>query len=75
MSNGSQVSFLFLGNNRQYMLVYAKAISSWIRKVLSFSKEDMSLGTFQGAVVSAALLADVCLVTILQMNGQSIYSS
>ena len=43
--DGFCVSFLFLGNSRQYMPVCAKMISSWVRKFLDISRACMSLGT------------------------------
>ena len=39
------VSFLFVGNNRQHMSLCTTMISSWVRKVLSISKAHISLGT------------------------------
>ena len=54
---------LFLGNNRQHRPVYAKTISSWVRKVLCVAKAHMSLGSLWGV---AALAAGVSLVSILQ---------
>ena len=42
--DGSQVSSLFLVNNRQHMPVCAKMISSWVRRVLCIVKAHMSLG-------------------------------
>ena len=50
---------LFLGNNRQHWPVCAKAISSWVRKVLCVAKTHMSLGSLWGAAASAALAAGV----------------
>ena len=64
--DGSLVTSLFLGNNRQHWPVCAKTISSWVRKVLCVSKVHMSLGSFLGVAASAALAAGVSLVTILQ---------
>ena len=64
--DGSGVSTLFLGNNRWHLLVCAKIISSLVRKALGIAKAGMSLGTLQGAVVSAAFVAGVSLVSILQ---------
>ena len=55
---------LSLGN-RQYMLVCTKMISSWVRKVLSMAMADMSQGTLQGAVASAALFVGVSLMYTL----------
>ena len=65
-SDGSPVTSLFLGNNRQHQPVCAKTISSWVWKVLSIAKAYMSLGSLQGVAASAALAAGVSLVTILQ---------
>ena len=59
---------LFLGNNRQYSLVYAKTISSWVRKVLCVAKAHMSPGSLWGVAVSTALAASVSLVSILQVD-------
>ena len=64
--DGSHVTSLFLGNNRQHWPVCAKTISSWVRKVLCVAKAHMSLGSLWGAAASAALAAGVSLVTILQ---------
>ena len=41
--DGSCVTSLFLGNNRQHLLVCAKTISSRVRKVLCVAKAHMSL--------------------------------
>ena len=57
---------LFLGNNRQHQHVCAKTISSWVQKVLSVAMALMSMGSLQGVAASAALVAGVSLVTILQ---------
>ena len=57
---------LFLGNNRQHRHVCAKTISSWVRKVLCVAKAHICPGFFQGAAASAALVAGVSLVSILQ---------
>ena len=65
-SDGSRVTSLLLSNNRQHRPVCAKTISSWVRKVLSVVKAHMSPGSLQGVAASAALVADVSLVTILQ---------
>ena len=46
--NGSHVTSFFLGNNRQHRPVCAKAISSWVRKVLCVAKAHMSLGSLWG---------------------------
>ena len=40
-------------------------ISSWVRKVLIMAVLHMSLGTLQGAATSAALVAEVNLVSTL----------
>ena len=64
--DGSCVTSLFLGNNRQHQPVCAKTISSWVRKVLCVAKAHMSLGCLQGVAASAALAAGISLVTILQ---------
>ena len=47
-SDGSQVTSLFLGNNRQHRPVCAKTISSWVWKVLSVAKAHMSPGSLGG---------------------------
>ena len=65
---GSRVYSLFLGNNRQHMLVCAKKISSWVRKVLDIAKAHMSPTTFWGVEVSAALVVSVSMVSILQSS-------
>ena len=65
-SDGSRVTSLFWGNNRQHQPVCAKTISSWVQKVLSVAKAHMSLGSLWGVAASAALAAGVSLVTILQ---------
>ena len=64
-SDGSQVTSLFLGNNRQHQHVCAKTISSWVRKVFCVAKAHMSLGSLWGVTASADLAAGVSLVTIL----------
>ena len=64
--DGSRVTSLFLGNNRQHRPVCAKTISSWVRKVLGVAKAHMSLGSLWGVAACAALAAGVSLVTILQ---------
>ena len=64
-SDGSRVNSLFLGNNRQHWPVCAKTISSWVWKVLSVAKAHVS-GFSLGVAASAALVAGVSLVTILQ---------
>ena len=62
----SCVNSLFLGNNRQHLPVCAKTISSWVRKVFCVAKAHMSLGSLWKVAASAALVAGVSLVTILQ---------
>ena len=57
---------LLLGNNRQCMPVCAKTVSSWVRNILGITKGHMSPGTLCGAVMSAALVTGVSLVSILQ---------
>ena len=64
--DGSCVTSLFLGNNRQHWAVCAKTISSWVRKVLCVAKVHMSLGTLWGVAASTALAAGVSLMTIMQ---------
>ena len=66
--DGSRVTSLFMGNNRQHQPVCAKTISSWVRKVLCVAKAHMSLGSLLGVPASAALAAGVSLVTILQVG-------
>ena len=66
--DGSCVTSLFLGNNRQHWPVCAKTISSWVRKVLCVAKAYMSPGSLWGVAASAALAAVVSLVTILQVD-------
>ena len=46
--DGSCVTSLFWGNNRQHRLVSAKTISSWVRKVLCVAKAHMSPGYHWG---------------------------
>ena len=65
-TDGSCVTSMFLGNNRQHRPVCAKTISSRVRKVLCVAKGHMSLGSLWGVAASAALAAGVSLVTILQ---------
>ena len=43
--DGSHVTSLFLGNNRQHQPVCANTISSWVRKVLCVAKAHMSPGS------------------------------
>ena len=71
-SGGFQVSFLFSGDHRQYKLVYARKISSWVRKILSIAKTCMFLGTHCGAAVSVALVVGVSPVFILLTGPESL---
>ena len=64
--DGLHVTSLFLGNNRQHRPVCAKTISSWVRKVCCVAKAHMSPGSLQRAAASAAQVAGVSLVFILQ---------
>ena len=64
--DGSHVTSLFLGINRQHQPVCTKTISSWVRKVLCVAEAHMSPGSLQGVAASAALVVGVSLVTILQ---------
>ena len=64
--DGSHLTSVFLGNNRQHRPVCAKTISSWVRKVLCIAKAHISLGYLLGAAVSTVLAAGVSLVSILQ---------
>ena len=64
--DGSCVTSLVLGNNRQDRPVCVKTIYSWVRKVLCVAKAHMSLGSFWRVAASAALAAGVSLVSILQ---------
>ena len=52
-SDKSEVSSMFLGNNRQHMPVCAKTISSWVRKVSCIAKAHIPLGAVWGSAVSA----------------------
>ena len=58
--------FSFFSNNRQHWPVCTKTISSWVRKVLCVAKAHMSPGFLWGAAASAALVAGVSLVSIMQ---------
>ena len=49
--DGSCVTSLFLGNNRQHWPVCAKTISSWVRKVLCVAKAHMALGSLWGLLL------------------------
>ena len=49
--DGSHVTSLFLGNNRQHWPVCAKTISFWVRKVLCVAKVHMSLGSLRGLLL------------------------
>ena len=64
--DGSHVTALFLGNNRQHRPVCAKTIYSLVSKVLCIAKAHMSPGSLWGAAASAALAAGVSLMSILQ---------
>ena len=64
--DGSHVTSFLGGNNRQHRPVCTKTISSWVRKVLCVAKAHMFPGSFWGAAASAALVAGVSLVSILQ---------
>ena len=48
------------------LLLWAKMIFSWVRKVLCIARVHMSLGAVKSAVTSAALVAGVSLVYIWQ---------
>ena len=69
------MSCLFLGDNRQYMLVCAKRISSYVRKVLSMAKVYVygySLGCYGICSCGSWCLPD--LHPAWQALGQSFYS-
>ena len=53
--DGSRVTSLFLGNNRQHWPVCAKTISSWERKVLGVAKAHMSPGSLWGGCCFCSL--------------------
>ena len=59
--------FVF-GNNRQCRPICAKINSSWVRRVSGIAKAHFSLGTVWGVAVSAAFVAGVFLVSILQVS-------
>ena len=63
--DGSHVTPLFLGNNRQHRPICAKTISSQIRRVICVAKAHLSLGSLWGAASSAVLATGVSLVSIL----------
>ena len=67
MPGGSDVTSLFLGNNRKHRPVCAKTFSSWVKKVSMLIKH-MSVGFPLGAATSAALAAGVSLDSILQVS-------
>ena len=46
--DGSHLTSLFLGNNRQHQPICAKTISSWVRKILCVAKAYMSMGSLWG---------------------------
>ena len=50
-SDGSQVTSLILGNNRQHRSVSAETISSWVWKILSVAKAHMSPGSPWGGLL------------------------
>ena len=62
--DGSHVTSLFLGKNKQHGPVCAETIYSWVRKVLCIAKTHVS-GFSLGA---ATLVAGVSLVSILQAS-------
>ena len=57
------------------MPVHTKTISCQVRKVLSFAKGHMFPGTLCGAMASAALVAAVSLVFILQAGDMATVSN
>ena len=57
--DGCCVYSVFLGKNRQQKLVCAKAIASWVCKVLGIAREHKSPGTLCWGAVFAALAAGV----------------
>ena len=59
--DGSCVISLFLGNNMLHRPVYAKTISSLVRKVICVAKAHMSPSSLWGVAASAALAAGVFL--------------
>ena len=63
--DGSRVTSLLLGNNRQHRPVCAKTISSWVGKFFVLLKQYVSRFPPRAAA-SAALAAGVSLVSILQ---------
>ena len=67
-TDGSHVTSLFFGNNRQHQPVCAETISSWVRKVLCVVKTHMSLVSLWGIAASAALATGVSLMAILQVG-------
>ena len=73
--DGSHVTSLFLGNNRKHRPACAKTISSWVRKVLFVAKGHISPGSIWGDAASAALVAGVSLVSIMQAGGWSSVST
>ena len=64
--DGSRVTSLFIGNNRQHRHVCAKTISSWVRKVLCVAKAHMFSGLSLVGCSFCSLVAGVSLVSILQ---------
>ena len=65
---GPWVFSLFLGYKGQHLTVCAKMISSWVRKVLSISRTQRSMGTFLGVLACVALATGIYLVSILQVG-------
>ena len=53
--DGSHVTSLVLGNNRQHWPVFAKTISSWVRKVLCVAKAHISVGSLLGGCYFCSL--------------------
>ena len=58
-SDGSWASSLFLSNNGLHLLVCAKMVSSWVRKIVGIWKAHVSLGTLQGPAVWASFTAGI----------------
>ena len=54
-SDGSRVTFLFLGNNKQHLPVCTKTISSWVWKVLSVAKAPYVSGLSPGGCCFCSL--------------------
>ena len=64
-SDGSQMSSLFLGSSRQHILVCAKMISSWVRKVWVLVRHICCQVLSEALWVSMLLVTGVSLVSIL----------